>query len=90
MGRKRCYEKLGAENIVKELSASLPLFLPANQVSMNEALECHVANWKIQHCQEYPIFSSKRSARHPVIGKRLFEHARYESNYMLRIVVLQS
>src|SRR5580704_987893 len=89
MGCKRCHDKLGAENIVKELSGSLPLFLATNQVPVNEALECHIANWKIQHCQQYPIFSSERATRHPLIGKRFFEHAWHESNHMLRIVVLQ-
>ena len=90
MGCKRCHEKLGAEDIVKELSGSLPFFLATNQVPVNEALKCHIANWKIQHCQQHPIFSSKRSARHPLIGKRFFEHAGHESNHMLRIVALQS
>ena len=73
----------------EKLSGSLPLLVATNQVPMNKALECDIANWKIQHCQEYPIFSSNRSARHPIIGKSLFEHASYESNDMLRIVVLQ-
>jgi hypothetical protein len=74
---------------MKELSGSIPLFLATNQVPVDEPLECHVPNWKIQHCQKYPIFSSERATRHPLIGKRFFEHARHESNRMLRIVVLQ-
>ena len=81
-------EALEAKNIVKELSGSLPLLVATNQVPMNKALECDIANWMIQHCQEHPIFSSKRSTRHPIIGKSLFEQAWYESNDLLRVAVL--
>ena len=74
MGGKRCHQKLGAE--YRERIVWFAASLPRDQsVPVNEALECHIPNWKIQHYQQYPIFSSKRSARHPLIGKTNFHHA---------------
>jgi len=47
VGYKGSYENFGTENIMKELSGSVSLFLTTDKAPLNKSFECSITRWKI-------------------------------------------